>query len=144
MPTIRSNQYLNKVFPHWIPFFYAIICAILIPWTILLAYLLPPRYVSHNWDIAWTGFDIFMILLFASTAILAIKKSTYAAVSSIMLGTILITDAWFDVLTAKPGRSEIRSILEAIIVELPLAAFSFWLSHNIFHYSNKAIKPKGH
>ncbi len=132
-----DDRKLSKIFPSWVPFFYGILCVLLIPWTILLSYVLPHHYVSHHWDIAWTGFDIFMSILFASTAILAIKKSSYTSISSIMLGTILIIDAWFDVLTAKPGLPQIRSILEAIIIELPLAAVSFWLGHKIFHQTTK-------
>ena len=138
------SQYKNleKIFPHWVPYFYGAICAVLIPWTIFLAYLLPPKYISHNWDIAWTGFDIFMLFLFASTAVLAIRKSAYTAISSAMLATVILTDAWFDILTSRPGIAERRSILEAIFIELPLAIISFWLSQKIFQSTmkNKIIK----
>ncbi len=122
----------TSMFPNWVPFVYGIACAVLIPWTILLAYLLPPRYISHNWDIAWAGFDIFMAILFALTAYFAVKRSRYSSISATMLGTVLLIDAWFDVLTAKPGIAENRSILEAVIIELPLALISFWLAHIVF------------
>lgn len=129
---MKNSQSINKIFPNWVPYFYGLLCAVLIPWTIILAYLLPPKYISHNWDIAWTGFDIFMIILFAATAYLAIIKSSYTAISSAMLGTVLLTDAWFDILTSKPGIPQTRSIMEALIIELPLVIISFWLSHKIF------------
>ena len=132
-----KSKHLENVFPSWVPYFYGIICAILIPWTVFLAYVLPPRYISHNWDIAWTGFDIFMIFLFASTAILAIRKSAYSAISASMLGTVILTDAWFDILTSKPGLAERRSIIEAVIIELPLAILSFWLAQKIFRSTMK-------
>lgn len=128
---MKNKRQINDVFPKWVPYFYGLSCAVLIPWTIFLAYLLPPRYISHNWDIAWTGFDIFMIILFASTAYLTIIKSIYASISSAMLGTILLTDAWFDILTSKPGLPQRRSIMEALIIEVPLSIVSFWLSHKI-------------
>ena len=78
-----------------------------------------------------------MIFLFASTAVLAIRKSAYTAISSAMLATVIITDAWFDIMTSKPGIAERRSILEAIIIELPLAILSFWLSNKIFQSTVK-------
>lgn len=121
----------TATFPNWVPFVYGTACVVLIPWTILLAHFLPPRYISHNWDIAWTGFDVFMAVLFALTAFFAVKKSKYISISSTMLGTILLIDAWFDILTAKPGIAASRSILEAIIVEIPLSLISFWLAYNV-------------
>ncbi len=136
---MKSKRTIHNIFPSWVPYFYGFLCATLIPWTIILAYLLPPKYISHNWDIAWTGFDVFMIILFASTAYLAILKSSYTAISSAMLGTVLLTDAWFDILTSKPGLSQTRSIMEALIIELPLVIISFWLSHKIFTSFTKKI-----
>lgn len=132
MITKKTRQKTDIILPSWVPFIYGTACAILIPWTILLAYLLPHRYISHNWDIAWAGFDIFMAILFALTAYFAVKRSRYSSISATMLGTVLLIDAWFDVLTAKPGIAENRSILEAVIIELPLALISFWLAHNVF------------
>ncbi len=122
--------------PNWVPILYGIACGVLIPWTIFLAYLLPKVYISHNWDLAWIGFDIFEIVLFGLSLILIIKKSVWVSLSSLALSVIVFIDAWFDVLTSRPGQARIRSILDALIIELPIAIISFIVSINIFRYIN--------
>ncbi len=132
MPKRKLNKRLTLEFPEWVPFIYGTACAFLIPWTIFLGFVLPRQYISHNWDVAWVGFDILELILFALTAVLAINKSIWSGLSSAMLFIVLLVDAWFDVLTARPGLSESRSILEALIVELPLALISLTLSIQVF------------
>lgn len=136
-----DDKHLNRIFPHWVPLLYGAACLVLIPWTVWLAYLLPPRYQSHHWDIAWTGFDIFLVVTFALTAWLAVKKSSWTALSATILGTVLLTDAWFDVLTAKPGREQRDALIESVI-ELVLATLSYALAHRIFNeVRHHTIKP---
>ena len=130
--TISKSNKFKLAFPEWVPLLYGFACLILIPWTIFLAYLLPRKYVSRNWDVAWVGFDIFEIVLFALTAILVVKRSIWTALTSAMLAMVIIIDAWFDILTSKPGRPQFRSVLEAIIIELPLAIISLYLAIVIF------------
>lgn len=121
----------------WIAFIYAFACGVLIPWTIFLAYVLPRKYYSHNWDIVWVGFDLLELFLFALSAVLIILNSYWLSISSAMLGIVLFIDAWFDVLTSKPGKAETRSILEAILVEIPLGlislAISIWMTRKEHH-----------
>ncbi len=131
-----KSKHLKIVFPEWVPLLYGIACIVLIPWTLLLAYLLPRHYISHNWDIAWVGFDILEILLFGLTAILVVRKSFWTSLTSGMLSIVLIVDAWFDVLTTKPGPSRGRSILDALIIELPLALISLYIAIKIFKKIN--------
>ncbi|HET9174645.1 MAG TPA: hypothetical protein VFN56_05215, partial [Candidatus Saccharimonadales bacterium] len=108
-----DDKHLEKVFPKWLPRLYGAACICLIPWTIFLAVKLPPHYQSHHWDAAWTGFDVFLIIAFALTAWLAVKKSSWTALTATALGTILIMDAWFDILTAKPGKAQHEAIAES-------------------------------
>ena len=42
---------------------------ILVPWIVYLAVALPRVYVTHNWDEAWVGFDILLLLLLVATAV---------------------------------------------------------------------------
>ncbi len=135
--TVRKYRKFKLALPEWVPLLYGLACLILIPWTIFLAYLLPRKYVSRNWDVAWVGFDIFEIVLFALTAILAVKKSIWTALTSAMLSMVIIIDAWFDILTSRPGRPQFRSILEAVIIELPLAIISLYLAIAIFKHIAK-------
>lgn len=148
MPKIKSkkrrrydDKQLRHVFPVWLTLIYGVACGFLIPWTIFLSYVLPPHYVSGHWDVAWAGFDIFEALLFALTALLAIRRSSWTALSASMLGAILLIDAWFDVLTSKSGQDQHTAILEALFVELPLAVLSFALAHRSFNYVRRnAVK----
>ena len=129
---------LKHIFPAWLTIIYGTACGFLIPWTIFLGFALPPHYVSHHWDIAWTGFDIFETLLFAVTAFLAIKRSSWTAISASMLGTVILFDTWFDILTASPGRDQHTAVVEALFIELPLAVLSFVLAYRIFSFIRHA------
>jgi hypothetical protein len=48
-------------------------------------------------------------------------------------GTLLVCDAWFDVLTSRGTSAVAQSIVEALLVELPLAALCFWIARNLAH-----------
>jgi hypothetical protein len=43
-------------------------------------------------------------------------------------GTLLLCDAWFDLLTSQAGSERAWAIGEAIVGEVPLALFSFWVA----------------
>lgn len=136
-----DDKQLRHAFPYWLPALYGAACIFLIPWTAVLAYFLPPRYDAHHWGIAWAGFDIFEIVLFALTALLAVRKSSWTALTATMLGTVLVVDAWFDVLTARTGWQQQEALVEAV-VEVSIAAVSYWLAHRIFNdVRHRQIKP---
>jgi hypothetical protein len=44
---------------------------------------------------------------------------------------VLVCDAWFDVLTAHTTSEMVQAILEALLIELPLAALCFWMATNL-------------
>jgi hypothetical protein len=111
----------------WTGPLFALFSLVLIPWTIYLAGSLPSEQVSTNYDAAWTGFDVLLALTLVSTAYFALRRSRYLATAATATATLLVVDAWFDVLTT-PGVQRIESILLAAFVELPLAAVCIWLS----------------
>jgi hypothetical protein len=47
-----------------------------------------------------------------------------------VIATLLVCDAWFDVLTSS-GRDRLVSLSLALVVELPLAGFCLWLTHSV-------------
>ncbi len=132
------KRYLH--IPTWAAVLYGAAGGVLIPWTVSLAQSLPERHVARHWDAAWVGFDIFMIFLLLLTAVLALGKNIYVVVTSSALGTILLIDAWFDVLTAKPGHEQRESLLFALLIELPLAILTFYLAVNATHIFKKSNK----
>ena len=95
--------------------------------------MLPTRHLSRHWDLAWVGFDIGMLVAIALTGYLAYKRSWWVSLSAMAVSTLLVVDAWFDVLTARPGAQTAEALLMAIIVEIPLAIISLWLAHRAVH-----------
>jgi hypothetical protein len=127
---------------HWLtrlagPLF-AILSILLIPWIAFIALVLPSRQLSENYDLAWAGFDGMLFIGLTSTAYFALRRSRYLSVAATALGTLLIVDAWFDVLTSR--RREVPfAILLAVLVELPLAGLCWWLSQQTQAIAEKRI-----
>ena len=106
---------------------FALFSLILLPWIIYLAFSLPSRQVSADYDVAWTGFDVMLLTALVSTGYFALRRSRYLATAAVATVTLLIVDAWFDVVTALPGQ-RLEPVAEALLVELPLASVCVWLS----------------
>jgi len=116
---------------HWLiriagPLF-AVLSLLLIPWIVFLANVLPSRQLSRHYDFAWAGFDGMLLIALAATAYFALRRSRNLSVAASSAGTLLIVDAWFDVLTSRHHELPV-SIAFAVVVELPLAALCWWLS----------------
>ena len=122
----------------WTGPFFALFSLILLPWTIYLAGSLPARRVSTNYDAAWAGFDVLLMLTLASTGYFALRRSRYLAMAASAAAALLVVDAWFDVLTT-PASQRIESIGLAAFVELPLAAVCIWLSWHTQHLEERRI-----
>jgi hypothetical protein len=100
---------------------------ILLPWIAYLAYSLPSRQVSADYDVAWAGFDVVLLAALAGTGYFALRRSRYLATAAAAAATLLVVDAWFDVMTTLPGQ-RLEPVALAAGVELPLAAVCVWLS----------------
>lgn len=111
----------------WAGPLFALFSLILLPWTIYLGETLPSRQLSPNYDTAWAGFDVILLVALASTAYFALRRSRYLSTAATATATLLVVDAWFDVLTT-PSAQRPESIVLAVLVELPLAAVCTWLS----------------
>jgi hypothetical protein len=101
---------------------------ILIPWTLFLAYTLPTRHHVVHWDAIWVGFDLALALALLLTAITAIRGRPWLAIPATASGTLLVCDAWFDILTARGTHQIATALLEAVLVELPLAGLCVWMA----------------
>jgi hypothetical protein len=127
---------------HWLiriagPLF-SLLSLLLIPWIAFIALVLPSRQLSRNYDFAWAGFDGMVFIALASTAYFALRRSRYLSVAATATGTLLIVDAWFDVLTSR--RREVPfALLLAVLVELPLAGLCWWLSQQTQAIAEKRI-----
>jgi hypothetical protein len=104
-----------------------LIALLLVPWTLWLTFTLPTRHLTHNYRLAWVGFDVFLAIAFGATAIAALRASEWLQPLAALTGTMLLCDAWFDVVTAASGDELNRAVFEALFAELPLAALCGWI-----------------
>lgn len=111
----------------------------LIPWIVFLAASLPRRYDAHHWRLVWIGFDVFEVLALAHVARSAWSRRRVTLVSSLIVGTLLFSDAWFDVVTSLGNPDQWESIATALGAELPLSFFFFWLARHILVRTLAAI-----
>jgi len=97
------------------------VAAGLVPWTLWLALSLPKQQVAHHYDLAWVGFDLALAAGIAATAWSALQRPRWLVPLASATATMLLCDAWFDVVTSPPGE-RIEAVLLAGLAELPLAA----------------------
>jgi hypothetical protein len=117
--------------PWWLPSLFVLFGLVLAPWIVGLIATLPSRQVANHWEIAWAGFDAALAIILVSTGVALARRSSAAGILAAMAGTFLICDAWFDTMTAR-GRTNVTfAILEAVLVELPLAIVCLWIAHNV-------------
>jgi hypothetical protein len=103
----------------------------LIPWTILLGLTLPPKYDAGHWNLLWTGFDVGLFFVLGYAAWAAWFRRQILASIAIVAGTLLLCDAWFDIITSIGHRDQWLTLLTGLGGELPLAVFFFWLYRRI-------------
>lgn len=108
--------------PRWVVTVLAFVAVLLVPWTIYLTVTLPSRHVTAHYDVAWVGFDVALIAAFAATARAAVRRTRWLVPLAAVTGTMLVCDAWFDIVTSRGGGEVAEAIGEAIVGELPLAA----------------------
>ena len=114
----------------WIGVLFAAAALVLVPWVVFLVRALPSHHRSAHWDVAWGGFDIALALLLVGVAVAAWRRSPWLEGTATAAAALLFVDAWFDVLTA--SRSElVIAIVEAAVVELPIAVFCLLLARSV-------------
>ncbi|GAC1388039.1 MAG: hypothetical protein NVS1B7_7870 [Candidatus Saccharimonadales bacterium] len=129
------------IYSKWLIFLYSFAALVLSPWIIYLAFSLPAREEAARWDAAWVGFDIFMLALVIITAILAYRKSARLIPVASSLATVILIDAWFDVMTAAVGIQLLEALVFACLIEVPLAVTTFVLVHQALahvHWKSEA------
>jgi hypothetical protein len=99
-------------------------CVALAVWTGVLAVTLPRYYRSGDWRGAWVGFDIALLAALAVTGWAAWRGRQVLIVCLVVLATLLLSDAWFDVVLDLRTPGFQVSLLSAVFVEVPLAALA--------------------
>jgi hypothetical protein len=119
-----------ELVPRWVALLLTAIVAGLVVWTLYLTYALPARHVTDHWRIAWAGFDIGLALALAATALGVFREAQWVDATAAVTATLLITDAWFDIVLADGGMEQAEAIVLAVIGEIPLALFCVWIVMN--------------
>jgi hypothetical protein len=117
--------------PRWVAPILGLVALALVPWTLWLTFSLPSRHVSDRYDLAWVGFDVALAASFAATAWAAVQRSRWLVVFAAVTGTMLVCDAWFDVVTSHGGGEMAEAVVEAVFGELPLAALCGWIVYDV-------------
>lgn len=110
----------------------------LIAWIMFLVTTLPANYIAHNWPATWVGFDVLLVALMVTTAVLVFLRRQLVPLTAFTTGVLLICDAWFDVMTAGPHDLWV-SALTATLVELPLAVILIATALRIFAADRDAV-----
>ena len=101
----------------------------ILPWTIWLSVSLKPHHETNHWDLAWSGFDTGLALAFLLTALAAWRRSPWVGACAAATGTLLVTDAWFDIVLESHSDEVRNAVMLALFAELPIAALCFWIAY---------------
>jgi hypothetical protein len=134
---MRIDLGAARIVPRWVVAFFLGGALVLIPWIVLMFTVPSVTNVPKHWELVWGGFDCFLVLGFGVTAFRLITRSPRGAVTAAMTGTMLLIDAWFDVLTTHRG-GQIVSILMAVFAEIPCALICFAVSRRIVRLFEQA------
>src|SRR5262249_34159392 len=116
--------------PRWVALLFALGALVLLPWVAVLVVALPSAHRAAHWDIAWAGFDVGLALLLAAVAVTAWRRSPWLEGAATSAATLLVVEAWFDVLPSTSRAELALAVCEAALVELPLAVLCLLLAHD--------------
>jgi hypothetical protein len=117
----------SRLRPAWGVLFLTM-AVLLAVWTTWLTIRLPTHHLVRSWDVAWGGFDVLLTSAFVATGIALIRRSSWARAWALATAALLVVDAWFDVTTAQSGEQLLQAILQAALIELPVAALCLYLA----------------
>ena len=124
----------GRLLPRWVMIFFIVAAVVLIPWIVLLFGDTSAQFgVAKHSRLVWGGFDCFLVLGFAVTAYRIATRSPRGAITAAATGTMLLVDAWFDILTARRPSAELTAILMAVFAEVPCAMICFFVARRIVH-----------
>ena len=102
-----------------------IVCCVVLAAQIgVLAVTLPRYYRTGDWHGAWVGFDVALLVTFAITAWAAWRGRQVLIMCLLVLATLLLCDAWFDVTLDLHTSDFWVSLLSALLIEIPLAVIA--------------------
>ena len=120
------------------------VCTIaLVPWSIYLGLALPRNYDARHWDLAWSGFDGLEILALGATAYYGWRGRQALIATALAAATLLVCDAWFDVVLDLGTPGIWSSLASAVFLELPLAFFLVHRVSQLLRLTLRQLFPEG-
>jgi 4-amino-4-deoxy-L-arabinose transferase-like glycosyltransferase len=120
-PTTRSRR-LSEHSRRLFAYLFLAAALGLIPWTLYLAYSLPSRHVQDDfYEVGWAGFDVLLAALLGVTGYGLLRRRVWVQATAASAATILVVDAWFDVLSSSRHGERLVALLLAVFAELPTA-----------------------
>jgi hypothetical protein len=122
---------VRRIAPRWVAPVFAAGALVLVPWVIYLGFKLPERSTDQHYNLAWVGFDLLLLFTMARTALLAWQGRRQVQLPAAATCTLLLVDAWFDIMTSDGSWALGQALLFAFLLELPIAAIAFWIARNV-------------
>jgi HAD superfamily hydrolase (TIGR01490 family) len=116
--------------PPWVTRVFVLLGVCLLPWTVVLALTLPARHGTTHYGLAWTGFDVALAVALLGTGIGAARRAAWLQGVGAAAATLLICDAWFDILSATSRNELFTALVLAVFVELPVAAACLFVARH--------------
>jgi hypothetical protein len=116
--------------PRWVAPTFGALAVGTIGWTLYLAATLPAHAPTRHYRLAWVGFDVGLAILLVITAYLAWKGNRHVGMSATATATVLVVDAWFDIVTS-PSSDLMGAVLSGLLAELPLAVVCLWIALHV-------------
>jgi hypothetical protein len=123
---------------------FTVIGLALLPWTIWLAESLHPHHETTSWDLAWSGFDTALAISFLLTAFAAWRRSPAVGALAAATGTLLLTDAWFDIVLESHSDERRNAVLLAVFAEVPIALLCFWIAYRTERFLSLVVDQALH
>jgi hypothetical protein len=117
-------------------------CVVLAAWIGVLVVTLPKVYRAGDWRGAWVGFDLAELAAFAATAWAAWRGRQVLIMCLLVLATLLLCDAWFDVTLDVRTSSFLFSLLSALLIEIPLAVAAILAARRLFRLTIARIRSR--
>jgi hypothetical protein len=119
-------------------------CIVLAAWIGYLIVSLPAFYRTGSWRGAWVGFDLAELVAFAATGWAAWKRRQILIICLIVLATLLLCDAWFDVVLDARTSGFFGSLLSALVIEVPIAVIAILVARRLLRLTiGQVIKYEG-
>ena len=110
--------------------FFGLVGLAMLPWTVWLTFSLPSHHETADWRTVWSGFDLALASALVATAVAALRRSPWLEAVAAVSGTLLLTDAWFDITLEVGSKHMTASIVQGVVAELPLAVICFWIARD--------------